>query len=122
MIIIIPLSVLIGVLAYLFRPRSTDTKHARLFGLGVMILSFVLALVSVVVQIIHNTAGEISVSEISNNLFIGGFFGLGAGILVAFVLMIAGKKEIARNIGFGLCLTFFILVIELALLEWLAGV
>lgn len=122
MILIIPLSVLIGFLTYWLRPRPMDMRYTRFIGLGLIAVSAVLAISSVVIQLIHNTAGEISVSEISNNLFLCGFFVLPIGILIAFILAFAQKKELARNIGFGLCLTFYILVIELALLEWLGGV
>ncbi|MDK2904847.1 MAG: hypothetical protein PWR12_923 [Eubacteriaceae bacterium] len=122
MIIIIPLSILMGFLTYKLRPRSTDMRYARFTGLGAFIISAVIAVASVVIQIIHNTAGEISVSGISNNLFIGGFFFWLIGLAIAFILAFSQKKELARNIGFGMCLTFFILVIELALLEGLGGV
>lgn len=121
MIIIIPLSILMGFLTYKLRPRSTDMRYARFTGLGAFIISAVIAVASVVIQIIHNTAGEISVSAISNNLFIGGFFFWLIGLAIAFILAFS-QKELARNIGFGMCLTFFILVIELALLEGLGGV
>ena len=73
MIIIIPLSILMGFLTYKLRPRSTDMRYARFTGLGAFIISAVIAVASVVIQIIHNTAGAISVSGIYTHIFIGGF-------------------------------------------------
>jgi len=82
----------------------------------------VVAIVAVIFQVLHNTAGETWVSDISNTCFIVSISLVGAAILATVGFVIARKWEIAKGIGFGICISVIISIIELAVLEWLAGV
>ena len=81
-----------------------------------------MAITAVIFQLIHNAAGVISVAEVANSIFVGGLIFIGMGILVLMAFALLRKKDIVKSIGFGLCISFFIIVIELGLLEWLGGV
>jgi hypothetical protein len=122
MIIIIPLCIVIGFLAWRLRPRRPETRTSRLALLATLTPPAMMAITAVIFQLIHNAAGIISVAEVSNSLFVAGLIYIGLGILALIGSAIYRKKDILKSIGFGLCLAFFITVIELGLLEWLGGV
>ena len=122
MIIIIPFIILAGFLAWALRPGKNPTKPRVIAILATAIPTLMVAVVAVIFQVLHNTAGMTWVSDISNTCFIVSIGLVGAAILAAFGFAIARKWEIAKGIGFGFCISIIICVIELAVLEWLAGV
>ena len=122
MIIIIPFVILAGFLAWVLRPGKSSAKPRIVAILATAIPTLVVAVVAVIFQVLHNTAGMTWVSDISNTCFIVGISLVGAAILAAVGFVIARKWEIAKGIGFGICIGVFIAVIELAVLEGLAGV
>ena len=122
MIIIVPLSISVGIMAWVLRPRKSPTKPRRVAILATVIPPLVVAIVAVISQLLHNTAGMTWVSDISNTCFIIGISLVGAAILAVVGFAIAHKWEIAKGIGFGICLGIILSIIEFGVLEWLAGV
>lgn len=122
MIIIIPLCIVIGFLAWRLRPRRLETRASRIALMVTVSPPMVMAIMAVVFQLIHNAAGVISVAEAANTIFVAGLIFIGLGIIVLIAFALLRKKEIAKSIGFGLSISVFIIVIELGLLEWLGGV
>jgi hypothetical protein len=122
MIIIIPLVVAICFLAWILRPGKSPTNSRKIAVLATTIPTLVVALAAVVFQLLHNAAGRTWVSDISNTCFIVSISLVGLAILVALGFVIARRWEIAKGIGFGICIGVVICVIELATLEGLAGV
>lgn len=122
MILIIPFSLAIGFLAWKLRPGKDQTKAGWIAMFAVILPAVALAIAAVIFQLVHNAAGIISVAEPANTLFVAGLILIGLGLLAMVGFAMAAKKEIVKNIGFGLCLAFFTTVVELGLLEWLGGV
>jgi hypothetical protein len=121
-LIIIPLIIVAGFLAWALRPGKNPSLWRKAAILVTSIPPLVAAIVAVIFQVLHNTAGMTWVSDISNTCFLVSIGLAGAAILAAAGFVIARKWEIARGIGFGICVSIIICIIELALLEWLAGV
>jgi len=122
MIVIIPLIIVIGILAWVLRPGKETKTHRRNAILATVFLSLAVAIAAIIFQLIHNAAGTIEVAEISNTLFIVGLGLIGAYILGAIGFVLARKRDIAKGIGFGICIAVIVSTIELGLLEWLGGV
>ena len=122
MIFIIPLIIAVGVLAWVLRPGKRPTNPRRIAILVTAIPPIIVAIAAVVFQLLHNAAGKTWVSDISNTCFIVGLGLVGAAILATAGFAIARKGEIAKGIGFGVCIAVVITIIELALLEGLGGV
>jgi len=122
MIIIIPLAILIGFLAWKLRPRKLEKRSSRIALVATILPPMVMAIAAVVFQLIHNASGVIEVAEASNAIFVAGLIFIGLGILVLIGFALFRKKDTVKSIGFGLCVSFFIIVVELGLLEWLGGV
>lgn len=122
MIIIIPLCIAIGFLAWRLRPHKLAARSSRMALLATLLPLMVMAIAAVAFQLAHNASGVISVAEASNSLFVAGLIFIGLGILALIGFALFRKKEIVKSIGFGLCISVFIIVIELGLLEWLGGV
>jgi len=122
MIIIVPLIIAIGVLSWVLRPGKSPTKPRRVAILATAIPPLVVAIVAIIFQVLHNIAGRTWVSDLSNTCFIVSIGLVGAAILATAGFVIARKWEIAKGIGFGICIGVIISIIELAVLEWLAGV
>jgi len=120
--LIIPLIIAIGVLAWILRPRKSVNKPRKVAILAAAIPPLVVAIASVVFQLLHNAAGRTWVSEISNTCFIVGLGLVGAAILASAVFAFARKGEIAKGAGFGVCIAVVVSIIEFGLLEWLGGV
>jgi hypothetical protein len=120
--VILPIIIIVGFLAWILRPGLKPTRPQKNAILVSVILSLAVAAAAVIFQLIHNAGGTIEVAEISNALFIVGLGLIGAGIIASIIFVIAHKKDIAKGLGFGVCLTVFISVGELGLLEWLGGV
>jgi len=122
MIVIIPLVIAVGVLAWVLRPGKRPTNSRRIAILVTAIPPLVVAIAAVVFQLLHNAAGKTWVSDISNTCFIVGLGHVGVAILASAGFAIARKGEIAKGIGFGVCIAVVISIIDLALLEGLGGV
>lgn len=122
MIIIIPLCILIGFLAWRLRPRVLETRSSRIALMATILPPMVMAIAAVVFQLIYKASGVIAVAVASNAIFVAGLIFIGLGILILIGFALFRKKDIVKSIGFGLCVSFFIIVVELVLLEWLGGV
>jgi len=122
MIIIIPLIIVTGVLVWVLRPGMNPAKSRKIAIVATAIPPFIAAITAIIFQVAHNISGRTGVSDISNTCFIVTISLVGAAILATIVFTIARKWEIAKGIGFGICIGVLISVIELAVLEWLAGV
>ena len=118
----IPLVIVIGVLAWVLRPGKRPTNPSRLSILAIVIPTVVVAIAAVIFQLLHNATGNVGVSDISNTCFIVGLGLIGAAILALAGFALMRRGEVAKGIGFGLCIAIFLSVIDFALLEWLAGV
>jgi hypothetical protein len=122
MIVIVPLIVATCVLAWVLRPGKRPTNPRRVAILATVIPPLVIAIAAVVFQLIQNATGNVEVSDISNTLFITGIFVIGAAMLALAGFAFTRKGEIAKGIGFGICIAIIVSIIELGLLEGLAGV
>ena len=122
MIVIIPLIIAVGVLAWVLRPGKRPTNPRRIAILVTAIPPLIVAIAAVVFQLLHNAAGKTWVSDISNTLAIVGLGIVGAAILASAGFAIARKGEIAKGIGFSICIAVAISIVELISLEGLAGV
>lgn len=122
MVIIIPLIVATCVLAWVLRPGKSPTRPHRVAILATAIPPLIVAIAAVIFQVLHNAAGKTWISDISNICFIVTIGLVGAAIFATVGFVIARKREIAKGIGFGICIGVFISVIELAVLEGLGGV
>ena len=122
MIIIIPLVVATCILAWVLRPGKSPTNLRKIAILATAIPPLVVAAVAVIFQLWHNAAGRTWVSDISNTCFIISIGIVGLAILATVGFVVARKWELARGMGFGICMGVLISIIELAVLEWLAGV
>jgi hypothetical protein len=122
MIFIIPLIIAAGVLAWVLRPGKRPTNPRRVAILVTAIPPLIVAIAAVVFQLLHNAAAKTEVSDISNTCFIVGLGLVGAAILASAGFAIARKVEIAKGIGFGICIAIVVSIMELILLEGLAGV
>jgi hypothetical protein len=122
MIIIIPLIIVVGIIAWVLRPGKKPNTPRRIAILATVIPPLVAAIVAVVFQLLHNAAGTVEVSDISNFCFIVGLGLIGAAILALVGFAFMRKGEVAKGIGFGICIAVVVSIIELGLLEWLGGV
>ncbi len=122
MIFTIPVFVAVCIVAWMLRPRKNLSKPRKYAILSVILPSLVLAVTAVVFQLLQNATGNVEVSDISNNLFITGMFVIGAALLALAGFAVTRKWEIAKGIGFGICIAVLVSIIEFGLLEGLAGV
>jgi hypothetical protein len=122
MIIIVPLIIVIGFLAWVLRPGKTPTSSRKIAILATAIPVLVVAIAAVVIQLLHNATGTVEVSGISDTLSIVGLGLVGAYILALIELIIRRKGDIAKGVGFGICIAVVVFIIELGLLGWLGGV
>ena len=120
MIVIIPLVIAVGVLAWVLRPGKRPTNSRRIAILVTAIPPLVVAIAAVVFQLLHNAAGKTWVSDISITCFIVGLALIGAAILASAGFAIARKGEIAKSIGFGICIAVVVSIMEVILLDRLA--
>lgn len=122
MIFIIPLFIVVCIVAWMLRPRKNISKSRKYAILSVILPSLVFAVTAVVFQLLQNATGNVEVSDISNTLFITGIFVIGAAMLALAGFTVMRKWEIAKGIGFGICIALLVSIIEFGLLEGLAGV
>jgi hypothetical protein len=118
----IPLTITVVVVGWLLRPGKNPQKPRKLAILATIVPMIILVVAAVIFQLLHNAAGTVEVSEISNTCFIIGLGWMGAAILVSIGFALTRKGEVAKGIGFGVCIAFFTSIFELMLLEWSAGV
>jgi hypothetical protein len=118
----IPLTITVIVVALLLRPRKNTSKPSKIAILATTVPLLILGVAAVIFQLLHNAAGTVEVSDISNICFIVGLGWMGAAILVSIGFALTRKGEVAKGIGFGVCIAFIISIFELMLLEWSAGV
>jgi hypothetical protein len=120
--IIILLIFIVGAVAWVLRPRKSQANQRKIAILATSIPPFIVAIAAVIFQLLHNASGRIWVSDIANTCFIVTIGMVCLAILAAVGFVIARKLEIAKGAGFGICISILISIIELAVLEWLAGV
>ncbi len=122
MIVIIPLIIVVGIIGWALRPGVRPSNPRKVAILAIVVPALAVAIAAVIFQVLHNTTGTIEVAEIANTLFVVGLGLIAASILAAFGYALLHQGDIARGMGFGACIAVIISVIELGLLEWLAGV
>jgi hypothetical protein len=122
MIIIIPFLILVCIVAWLLQPGKTPSRPRVIAILVAAVPVLLLAIVAVIFQLVHNAAGTVDVADIANTCFVAGAGFIAACILASVGFALARKGDIARGMGFGLCIALVVSIIELGLLEWLGGV
>jgi hypothetical protein len=122
MILTIPLIIVVGVLAWVLRPGKRPTSPFKIAILATVIPPCVVAIAAIIFQLLHNVTGKVGVSDISNTLFIIGLGLIGAAILALAGFAVKRKGEVAKGIGFSICITVIVYAVEFGLLEWLGGV
>ena len=122
MIIIVPLIMVVGFVAWLLRPGKTPARNRVISILATVIPSLLVGIAAVAFQLLHNATGTVEVSDISNTLFLVGLGLIGVYILTLVGFALARKGDIAKGTGFGICIAIVISTLELGLLEWLGGV
>jgi hypothetical protein len=121
MILIIPLVIIVGILAWILRPGKTATRSRKFTALATIIPVLVISIAAVIFQLIQNANATKEVSNIANACFVAGVILIVAYILTAIGFALAHKSESAKGIGFGICIAVAISVVDLGLLEWLGG-
>jgi Ca2+/Na+ antiporter len=106
----------------MLRPEKSPTKARTVAILATVIPQIIVAIAAIVFQLLHNAAGKIWVSDISNICFIVGLDLIGAAILASVGFALARKDEALKGAGLGICIAFTISIIEFGSLEWLGGV
>jgi len=122
MTIIIPIAIIAGILAWVFRPKTGTIKPRRVAILATTIPLVIIAIAALIFQLLQNSTGGMGVSDISNTLFIVGLCLTGAAILALLGFAIARKVEITKGIGFGINIMVILSIVEFVALEALAGV
>jgi hypothetical protein len=122
MFLVITFVIVMGILAWVLRPREKLTGSRRLTILAVMVPTLLLAVAAIAFQLFQNASGEILVSDVSNTLFVTGLCLIGVAILALAAFAVKRKTQVAMGIGFSICLAAIIYAIEFGLLEWLGGV
>jgi hypothetical protein len=122
MIVIIPLIIVIGFLAWALRPGKKPTVSRKIAILVTAVPVLAAAVAAVVFQLLYNATGTIEVADISNALFVVGLGLIAVYILATIGFIAARKGDIAKGTGFGVCISVAVSIIDLGLLEWLGGV
>ena len=122
MIVTIPLIIIAGILMLVLWPREMLTKSRRLAILATIIPPGVVAVAAVIFQLLFNSTGQVMVSDVSNTLFIIGLGLIGVAILVLAGFAIKHKSEVAKGMGFGICMAVIVYILAFGLLAWLSGV
>lgn len=117
----IPIVIAVGILAWILKPRKDLSKAGKNAILLITISSLILAVVSVIVQLVQNSTGVPDLSNISNTLFIIGIVIIFLVIILTVFFAVRHQSEIVRALSFGACIGVIICVVELFILGWLAG-
>jgi hypothetical protein len=121
MILAIALIIVIGILAWILRPRERLTGTRRQSILATVIPIGFVAIAAIVFQLLQGAIWKTSISDISNTLYILGLCLIGVAILVSIGFTIKRKGEIAKGIGFSICISIIAYIVLFGLLEWLSG-
>jgi hypothetical protein len=122
MIYIIPLAIVVGILTWMLRPGKSPTTARTIALLATVIPPVVVAIPTVILQILHTAVGKTWVSDISNTGFIVGLRIIDVAILALTGFAIARKGEVAKGVGFGVCISVIVSIIEFGVMEWLGRV
>ncbi len=122
MIVIIPLILIVLLIGWWLRPRKNAARSRIIAILAAAVPVLLLAVAAVIFQLRHNAAGGTWVSDIANLLAVSNAALIGLAALAAAGFGLARKNEIARGLGFGICISVLVFVVEWGLLEWLGGV
>jgi hypothetical protein len=119
---VIPLGIIAAFLGWMLRPGKQPSEPRKFAILAAAVPPFVFALAAVVSQLLYNASQSTGLSGISNVCFIIASGLVCADLLFLAVFAVMRKAEIARGIGFGICVTYFIYIAAVLLLEWLGEV
>ena len=122
MIIIIPVLIVVCIAAWILKPEKGMPASRKYAIFIVSVTSIIFAIAAIVFQLLQNATGNVEVANISNTLFIAGLLLILAAVLALVGFAVAHKAEIARGLGFGICIAVLVSIVELGVLEWLAGV
>jgi hypothetical protein len=109
------------VLSWVFRPGWRPSRNRMISILSTSIPIFLSALVVFISQIVYNAAGNQGVSSVANTFHIISLAMIGGAVLVSAVYSILNKTEIAKGMGFGICIVVVISSLEWIWLDGLAG-
>ena len=118
----IPLIIVVGVLAWVLRPGKSSANLRKRSILATVIPPGLVAIAAVIFQLLHNATGNVGVSDIANTFFIVGLGLIGAAILALAGFAVKRKGEVAKGIGFSICISVIVYTAAFGLLEWLGGV
>ena len=121
MTIAIPFAIIFCILAWMLRPKKRLNRTSRIAILTTMIPPVTISIVAIVFQIIYQSAGGEFVSAGANVLYFIGLGLVGIAVLTLISFAIKHKGDIAKNIGFSLCIVAVFYIIAFALLEMLGG-
>jgi hypothetical protein len=122
MTLIIPIFIITGILAWVFRPKTGTIKARWAAILATTIPLVIIAITALIFQMLQNATGDKAIADISNTCFIVGLCLIGAAILALLGFAVARKVEITKGIGFGLNIMVILSILELVSLQGLAGV
>ena len=120
--VILPIVIVVGILAWVLRPRKHPPKVRTTAILAAVTPQVIVLIAAITFQLLHNAAGKTWVSDISNTCFLIGLSLIGIAIFASVGFAFAHKGEIAKGLGFGICIAIVVSIIDLGLLEWLGGV
>jgi len=122
MIVTIPLIIVVGVIAWMIRPREKLVGPARVSILATIIPPCLALLLAIASQLLGNVAAIAGVSVPANTFFVIALGLVGIALIVLIVFAIKRKGEVVRAVGFGICISFILCILVFGLLEWLAGI
>jgi Ca2+/Na+ antiporter len=119
---VIPLSGIAAFVGWMLRPGKQPSEPRKFAILAAAVPPFVFAVAAVVFQLLYNANRNTGLSGISNVCFMIASGLICADLLFLAVFAVMRKTEIARGIGFGVCVIYFIYIAALLLLDWLGEV
>ncbi len=122
MIVIIPLVIVAGVLAWLLRPKGEQAKPVSRAITGTLIPPVAVTVASIIAQLIQNASGTVEVSYISGVLLMVGLGMITAAVMSSAVFAVMRKWDITKGIGFSICVAAIVFIMGLFIVEWLGGV
>jgi hypothetical protein len=106
MIIIVPLIFLVGIVARVLRPGKAPSNSRKIAILATAVPPLLVGITSIIFKFLYNAAGTVEVSNVSNTLFLVGLGLIGVYILTLIGFTIVRKGDIAKGIGFGICIDY----------------
>lgn len=122
MYIYIFIVVIIGFLAWLYRPKGKISNPGKYAMLSVISLSVIFLIGAVISQVLHNASGVTEISPVADAFSFANLALIGIALIVVIVLVVKRKVEMAKAIGYGLFIALAIAILEFGLLTWLSGV